>query len=418
MKVRAPELIARLGRDFLLQAGYISAAVLVGVIAVFLLLENVLTRQALIGEAEFYWNNPAENRQTLPTTRNMRAYHSLLSAEIPLALRELTTGFHDGPEDGSTTYVSDHEGERLYLVFSQQQVGRLIIVFGLAPLIFVLIVLYIALYVAYRVSRRAMSPIVSLATQVRELDPAAPDADLFTTGDSPNDEVRVLSSAMQDLANRLTAFAERERNFTRDASHELRSPLTVIRMATRQLENAQLNTSADVALQRITKAARDMEELTDAFLLLAREPDGLEWQEPISVNEIVQDEVDKARLLVGSKPVSIEFEQRAQLVTLAPAQVIASVVGNLLRNGLNYTEEGQVSVAVSDAAVTVTDTGSGMSPEEAAQVFEPYYRARHDARGHGVGMTIVKRLCDRFNWEISVDSKPDYGTQVAVKIKK
>lgn len=416
MKVRTTEITSRLGRDFRLQAAYISVAVLVSVVAVFLLMEKVLTRQALINEAEYYWDHSAKNGDPLPVTRNMRAYLSGISADIPQEIAMLPPGFHDGPSERYTTLVSEREGQRLYLVFSQQEVGRLILIFGVAPLAFVLIFLYIALYVAYRVSRRAVSPIVALAEQVRSLDLSAPDAVIFSTDDTPNDEINILSSAMQELLARLSAFVERERNFTRDASHELRSPLTVILMAVRKLEKKSLDPVIQRDVRRITKAARDMEDLTQAFLLLAREASDIELQETISVNEIAQGEVEKARLLAEDKPVSIVYEPKKQLVASAPAQVIASVIGNLLRNGINYTDRGQVSLVLTETGIKVVDTGSGMSPEEAAQVFEPYFRARQDVRGHGVGMTIVKRLCDRFGWQISVTSAPNEGTEVTILI--
>lgn len=418
-----PGIARRIGRDFKLQALYISVAALVGVFAAALLLENVLIKQALRGEAEYYWQqiSIAADRP-LPDTRNMIGYRDGIGAGVPAALQELAPGFHSLSNPDAVAYVTQQDGDRLYLVFESGQVSELIALFGLLPLVVVLIVVYLSLYSAYRVSQRAISPVIALAQRVQQLDPASPDATLFSASKAATDtdeEVRVLAAAMADLTERLAAFAERERNFTRDASHELRSPLTVIKMATGMLTTSpSIDDATRKSVERIRQSANDMEELTDAFLLLARESGDTLRRDLVNVGDVVTGEVERARLLASDKAIEIILHANARFGVMAPEKVLASMVGNLLRNSVNYTDSGTVTVSIEPGVVVIDDTGPGMPPAEVEKVFKPFYRIGRQRGGHGVGLTIVRRLSERFGWPVSVDSEVGRGTTVTIKFPK
>lgn len=410
----------RLGRELLLQAVYISLAVLVGVFVAAHLMENVLIEQALQGEADYYWHREeAMPGGALPDTKNMTGYREGFGVGIPADLAGMADGFHRRAEPRETlTLVTTRNGERLFLVFEVEQVGDLVTMFGVIPLAFALIVIYLSTYSAYRVSRRAVSPLVMLARQVQQLDPAKPDAELFQVDPAfdADEEIQVLSDALQDLVNRVTEFAERERRFTRDTSHELRTPLTVIKMAAdRLLRDSDLSADKVEVLTRIKNSVKDMEELTSAFLLLARESGQGLAREWVCVNDVVAAEMDRFRIINPASQISLRVDEECRLLVRAPEQVVESVVGNLLRNALTYTDAGQVSVQIEPHKVFIEDTGPGMEPSEVEKVFQPYFRNQRQRGGFGVGLTIVKRLTDRFNWIIEISSEPAKGTRVKLE---
>ncbi|MEM7081450.1 MAG: HAMP domain-containing sensor histidine kinase [Pseudomonadota bacterium] len=413
----------RLTKAFLLQAIYISIAVVLGLAAVTLVIEDVLIKQALRGEAEFYWERvTTKHDHTLPETRNMVSYRDGHGDGVPADLANLELGFHRIEEPSKAlALITERDGDRLYQVFDTARVDWLITWFGLVPLATVLAGVYMALFQAYRVSSRAVSPIVNLANRVKQLDPANPDVDLFargSTGIDVDEEILTLNSAMEDLTQRLVEFVKREFDFTRDASHELRSPLTVIKIAAESLTGTELNDNQAKNLARIQKASKDMEELTEAFLLLARESNQSLPSDWVNINELVHSEVDRAQILIGEKDVVIHEQASAQMTINAPEKVLASVIGNLLRNGVNYTDEGNVSVSVSERGVIIEDSGPGMDAEELKQVFRPFNRGKRERQrgGFGVGLTIVKRLCDRFGWPLEIDSTVGVGTTVQVRL--
>lgn len=411
-------LLARLGRTFLLQTAFIGATAVLGVFIASLLLEGVLIRQALRDEASHFWSQRERDKTfPLPATLNLTGY---LDAP-PTELADLPTGHHERVIDGVKTvvHVTDRAGQRLYLVFDRSGVNRLATVFGLLPLAMVLLVLYPSTWLAYRASRRAFSPVITLARAVRELDPAAPDPSQLDQSRLPadvDDEVRELADALARYAQRLNEFVERERDFTRDASHELRSPLTVIQIATGILEaDTQLGEASRRSVARIARAARDMEELTSAFLMLARESQTGLPVEAICVNDVLTEELDRARLLAAGKPLESRVTATHRLYLDAPEKVLPVLLGNLLRNAFSYTDAGEVTVEVGADSVVIRDTGKGIAPEQVDAMYQPFVRGESGGRGgHGVGLTIVRRLSDRFGWPVRIDSTPGVGTRVEI----
>lgn len=413
-------LTRRLGRELLLQAVYISFAVLIGVYVAAQLMQSLLIEQALQGEADYYWERElVEPGIPLPDTKNMTGYREGIGNGVPAHLDGLPDGFHSHSEPRETlSLVSSRNGQKLYLVFETEKVTNLVFLFGVLPLAFALVVIYMTLLSAYRVSRRAVSPISLLAQRVEQLDPAEPDAELFEVDPSlaPDDEIRVLSEALRDLVNRVTDFSARERDFTRDTSHELRTPLTVIKMAVDRLLNDETQSDANrQALIRIRKSARDMEQLTTAFLLLARESGKGLARDEVVINEIVHNELDRARMINPDSHIETHLDESCRLTVNAPSKVVESVIGNLLRNAMAYTDAGSVTVKIESSRVTITDTGPGMDPSAVEQVFSPYFRNDRQRGGFGVGLTIVKRLTDRFGWPVKIDSEPGRGTSAHIE---
>jgi signal transduction histidine kinase len=98
--------------------------------------------------------------------------------------------------------------------------------------------------------------------------------------------------------------------------------------------------------------------------------------------------------------------------------VLLILIGNLLRNAFNYTPKGTIAVRIWDQGFAVKDSGVGMDEEQVKQVFQPFYQAEKDGNGYGLGMTIVKRLCNRYNWHLRITSELGCGTEISVYFPK
>ena len=409
-----------------MQAAAISIAAVIGVFAASAVLKNVLIQRALQQEAAHYWNRLAHDpRAATPDTYNMTGY--LVPAggasSLPAPLRGLGPGYHALPraQGGSLVLVEERGGRRMVLLFKQEQVDSLAFWFGVVPLALVLAAVYLTAWLTYRSSRRVVSPVIWLARQVESFDPRHPDASALDPSRLPADvegETLTLANSLHEFASRIGQFVEREHNFTRDASHELRTPLTVIRVAGDMMaEDPALSPMAQRSLKRIRAAGRDMEALIEAFLILAREGDTGLPDEDFSVAALAAEEIEKAGALVAGRPVRLELVQEADPELHAPARVFSVMLGNLLRNACKYTEQGSVVVTVRRDRVEVADTGVGMSPEELSRVFEPFYRAGDKLRdGQGIGLSIVRRLSQRYGWPVRLESEPGRGTTAIISL--
>jgi signal transduction histidine kinase len=100
----------------------------------------------------------------------------------------------------------------------------------------------------------------------------------------------------------------------------------------------------------------------------------------------------------------------------APEKVVAVVLGNLVRNAFAYTDAGEVAVEVTADGVSIRDTGIGIEPAKVGEMYRPFVRGDESrGGGHGVGLTIVRRLSDRFGWPVEIHSQPGVGTQVEIR---
>lgn len=418
----------KLVRVFVLQVLAISMATVLGVYGAALVVEQVLVKEALNGEAEHFWEHYKNDKTfPLPNTNNLRGYMARQSnyEGVPEWLRDLPTGFQrvvESDDSRPVVHISDHGADRLYLVFDEVQVSSLAFYFGIAPLTAVLLLIYLLTWIGYVMSRRAVSTIVQLAEAVRNYDFRSGEFEKFcpeSFGDTADSEVVTLVNAFNQFIDRMEAFILRERNFTRNASHELRTPLAVVKANLELLAKFDDPEKRQRTVERMARTVRDMEALVETLLILARETESkLSWS-AVVLNDLVADILDQVERAVPREKVDVGIKAAGLLEIDAPERVLAIIFTNLLRNAMTYTEAGRVDVFIDHTGVSIKDTGCGMSGSDLERMFEPFYRG-HDRsnEGYGLGLAIVRRLCDRFGWNLHADSELGAGTEIRVEFPK
>lgn len=244
-------------------------------------------------------------------------------------------------------------------------------------------------------------------------------------------EVGRLGHALNGMLGQIeAAFAARTRSeqrlrrFVADASHELRTPLTSIRGYAELLRKEALDDpSARLqAAARIEGEAARMGVLVDDLLLLARLDQGRPLERhPVELRALVEEAVGAAAAVCHDHPVSLEAG--APVTVEGDAARIRQIVDNLVGNALVHTPPGtEVSVSVrregSEGVVRVADTGPGLAPEQAAQVFERFYRASsaRTGAGAGLGLSIVAALAQAHGGAARVHSTVGAGTVFEVRL--
>ena len=161
-------------------------------------------------------------------------------------------------------------------------------------------------------------------------------------------------------------------------------------------------------LDRIERAARQCADLTTALLLLSRNERGSGSTE---LTRVAQALVEANRTQLGGKPVTITLAGRDDVRVNAPEAVVSVALGNLIGNACKYTQQGEVRVIVQSDRVDIEDTGPGLSVEDAARLFERGYRGSGagGTAGGGIGLSIVRRLCDLYGWEVSIAPRGERG---------
>lgn len=209
---------------------------------------------------------------------------------------------------------------------------------------------------------------------------------------------------------------ERLEQFTQDASHELRTPL------------AALNSSLDLAVKTkkyhegILSAKEDLSQiagLTERLLELAR-LDALALQkEHIDVSHLVNESLDRMAALALENKITLERNIAEHIRVHGDAALLRQVLTNLVSNAIKFRkpEGGTVTVTLKKNALSVTDTGIGMTQEELSHIFDRFYRAENSrtSSGFGLGLALVKRITDVHGWSLDVQSVKDVGTTFTIR---
>jgi signal transduction histidine kinase len=279
----------------------------------------------------------------------------------------------------------------------------------------VIVFTLLSLLVGWWAASRVMSPVSELANRLKRSGSSADPVSL--AAHFPNDEVGQLAAALDDYAARLTEVVQRDREFNADVSHELRTPLAVIRGATELLlSRPELDERMQARLRRIQRAEQQCTDLISALLLLSRNERG---HGVCDVGKVAEQLLEIHRAQLGGKPLVLRMEGQGGLVVDAPEAAVAVALGNLIGNAVKYTHEGEVIVRMHPDAVEVIDSGPGLTEEEAARLFERGYRGTHaeHSQGAGIGLSIVRRLCALYDWDVVVVPGKERGVVATLRFR-
>jgi len=372
------------------------------------LVEDVMN-QNIDEFARRYYTNP-NTSPDLPV-QQMRAYvfapeSERLRRDFPEwgALPDGIYGMTGVGEDGEPfTYklaVRKAPGSWFFLAYDMSQTARGEDKFNRAIYGSVLVFTLLSLFIGWWAASRVMSPVSELARRLQASGDSTQPEPLAMH--FPEDEVGQLASALDDYAARLTDVVQRDREFNADVSHELRTPLAVVKGAVELLlSKPDLDEKTQARLLRIQRAEQQCTDLISALLLLSRNERG---HGATDVQRIAEQLLDAHRTQLGGKPLALRLEGGRELVVDAPESAVNVALGNLIGNAVKYTTQGEVIVRLLDDAVEVIDSGPGLSAEDAARLFERGYRGTHaeHSLGGGIGLSIVRRLCALYDWQVRV----------------
>ncbi len=377
-----------------------------------------LIDETLTAELDDYMARRERNPHSLPpSTVIVQGYvkDAAGNGDVPAYLSGLPDGRHN-ISVGQLAYrvaVLQRQGERYFLLYDislqLRREQRFALQLGLIAIVMTLVSTLGGVWL----SRTVVAPVSELAARVRHR--GVEDWERSLSDEFPVGEVGELARVFDRQLIRMRAFIERERAFGADVSHELRTALAVILSATEVLlSDERLNDKQKARIGRIERAARDMAELGTALLLMAREERSLAMGGTSSLAEVVEEAVAKHRHLLGHKPVEIEVRTNPGLILAADRGVLDILVSNLIRNAFAYTAAGTVAIVQDAHSLTVSDTGKGIPGSAVDQVFLRHFRDL-TSEGAGIGLSLVKRICDRYGWRVRLDSGAARGTTVTVE---
>jgi heavy metal sensor kinase len=274
-------------------------------------------------------------------------------------------------------------------------------------------------------ARTALAPVASMTREASEIGMARPDERI----DVPHttDELSRLATTLNAMLDRLQRGVDEKRRFVADASHDLRTPLAVMRSELDvSLRSPDLTPGAKEALTSAREEVERMTRIVDNLLTLARiDEGGLELlREPIDLRALVEGVADSMGSLAAERGLDVEVEGEAGEVRVDGMRV-EQVVTNLLSNAVRYADtDSGVGISVwrtsTEAGVTVRDHGPGVPTELLSKIFERFVKAdapRSDpGGGSGLGLAICREIVEAHGGRVWVDSTLGSGSAFSFAI--
>lgn len=278
--------------------------------------------------------------------------------------------------------------------------------------------------VGYLLARKALAPVAQLRRSTDEITVERLDRRLDVP--NPHDELGRLGQTINAMIARLERSFAEIRRFTADASHELRTPISVIRTETEVAMTKPPNADEYQTLAgSILEECEHLTALTDQLLTLSREDAGATSQESTRLNfeALVAEAAAMMRALAEAKQQMLNVDLTEGITVAGDAARLRQVVYNLLDNAIKYTAEGgRIDVSLREegdsAVLTVDDTGIGIAAEHLPHVRERFYRVdkarSREGGGTGLGLSIVDSITTAHGGRVAIASRLGEGTTCTV----
>lgn len=238
------------------------------------------------------------------------------------------------------------------------------------------------------------------------------------------DEVAPLVAALNDLLVRLDQAMIAQRQFIADAAHELRSPLTAVKLQAQLANRATSDAERSAALAQLAGGVDRAAHLIDQLLHTARlEPDAHQNEfEPVALDQLIKQVVANYSTQAEARQIDLGVGACATLTVSGQADNLRMLLSNLIDNAVRYTPPGgRVDVELSSdngsAQIRISDTGPGIPEAERKRVFERFYRAPDtEVSGSGLGLSIVKQVAAMHGGKVTLETATDKGLTVQVRL--
>jgi signal transduction histidine kinase len=285
-------------------------------------------------------------------------------------------------------------------------------------------VLLLATVIGWAVAGRMLAPLKRITGTARRVSDESLAERIPVAG--PDDELRELGETLNGMLDRLEGSFQSQQRFVANASHELRSPLTVIRA---EAEVALANPEPDLdelrgMAEAVVDASRRTETLLAGLLILARSQPDLLHSRPVDLDAAVRSAVEEAEGDAAREGVRLQARLEPAAVEGDPA-LLERVAANLIENGIRYNRPGgfvdvSTRAGIGTVELRVENSGPPIDAIAAARLTEPFERLgrESDARGAGLGLSIVSAVSRAHGGSLSIVPRAEGGLIVSVRLLK
>ena len=302
-------------------------------------------------------------------------------------------------------FSKEYASNSYILISDQTEFEQMEITINNLTLVLLLLFMLVSIMFSMTLANRIVSPIRDLAQRVSSLNVKnIKQSEL----EYPDDEVGSLVKIIYEQIYTLDHYLQREKWFTGDISHELRTPMMVVSSSVDLLKQDKLTEEQQKQLyQRIEGAVAQVNELINTFLLLARDKSDQQAGPLMTdIHEVAVKVVESLSAYCSEHRTQVMIEPPETVLAQVSATFLSVVLTNLVKNALFNTQDGQILIQLEPDCIRVSDSGKGL-PDFIKRYVNDQEVMDHRENGHlGLGLSIVKRICEKENWTFhAVDSE-------------
>jgi heavy metal sensor kinase len=280
-----------------------------------------------------------------------------------------------------------------------------------------------AIFVGYLITKKSLKPIKNMTETAQKISGTDLKKRLEVSG--PEDELNNLAHTFNSMLERLEKAFNRQEQFVSDASHELRTPISVIKGYINLLDRWGKNKEEirDEAIGAIKNETENMNKLIENLLFLARGDldEIVVNKEKINLNMVFTELSKETKMIAKEREIS--FKEKEKIVFWGDRKLIKQLIRIFIDNSLKYTStDGKIWLQLekedNNIVIIISDDGCGIPQEEITHIFERFYRVdksrSSNSGGTGLGLSIAKTIIDLHKGEIQISSKVKKGTNIKI----
>ena len=341
-------------------------------------------------------------------------------------------------------FLSVHwDGKKYRVAFAQFEIkdttqGTVVAMSSLAPLqesigrirgiaiVIVPITLLLVGVGSVLIARRALRPLERMARDIDTIGVGKPLMKLDVP--DTNDEIAKVGQSFNALMERIVVLIDSQRNFLLDASHELKTPLTVIQTEIEMLQmNPSLTSDEKENLQNLLSEVEYASKLAVDLIYLSRLESTVTNFSNVDISAVVKEVVSHHTSLAKRKDIKLVVKLMGKSPIRGDHEPLKRAISNVVENAIKYTPAGgkveiigRADRSASTFVLTVQDNGPGIGAEELPRVFDRFYRTKSarggDEKGSGLGLSIAKRIVEQHKGSITMHSEPGNGSAVRIEL--